>query len=293
MTEKTIITQEVDIRGTPEWQQLRSEIYIRDRGICWVCNRFTLLTEYDLGHLVDFCMGGKAIYENLAVMHGYCNDIKPKHATLEEAMKWKLIPRNIINPQPATQVINNTTYPLQYPISKYGGLPLTFEERENAREAIITYFKNNPQLLSDNASQIRIKESQRLGKQYGLASYTIRKILLDEGLVNRQKATVQNDDIYHFVYNNLKNLADQYNSATCPIWDRPKKLGITAYMMRIMYYLAGHPELVDKADLSSISKRVAQLNIPIDNIFIQPYKRMLKNNTDPNQLVLNNIRSSD
>jgi hypothetical protein len=72
------------------WQTLRSDIYIRDKGICWICNTFVDLTDYDLGHLIDRVNGGHDAYDNLAVMHTTCNHSKPFHNTLEEATKWKL-----------------------------------------------------------------------------------------------------------------------------------------------------------------------------------------------------------
>lgn len=69
---------------------LRSEVYIRDRGICWVCNEFATLKDYDLGHLVDRSNGGNASLDNCAVMHKRCNSIKPRHNTLEDATTWRL-----------------------------------------------------------------------------------------------------------------------------------------------------------------------------------------------------------
>jgi hypothetical protein len=81
------MTTEID---SPEWLKLRSAIYIRDKGICWVCNSFVKLCDYDLGHLVDRCMNGTDTYDNVAVMHKRCNLSKPHHTTLEEATKWRL-----------------------------------------------------------------------------------------------------------------------------------------------------------------------------------------------------------
>ena len=72
------------------WRKLRSDIYIRDKGICWICNTFVDLSEYELGHLIDRCNGGNDVYDNLAVMHMDCNRAKPYHNSLEEAMRWKL-----------------------------------------------------------------------------------------------------------------------------------------------------------------------------------------------------------
>lgn len=79
--------QTIDIA---KWELLRSEVYIRDKGICWVCNDFVLLRDYQLGHLIDRSNGGSDTLGNCAVMHKSCNNSKPRHLTLEEAMTWKL-----------------------------------------------------------------------------------------------------------------------------------------------------------------------------------------------------------
>ena len=92
-TINSIYSQLQDIeasRKNANWLELRSRIYIRDKAICWICNDFVALPDYDLGHLVDRCMGGWDDYDNLAVMHTKCNLSKPHHTTLEGAMKWKL-----------------------------------------------------------------------------------------------------------------------------------------------------------------------------------------------------------
>ncbi len=75
---------------TSNWPKLRSDIYLRDKGMCWVCNTFVNLEDYDLGHLIDRCNGGHDDYDNLAVMHKPCNLAKPHHTSLEECLKWKL-----------------------------------------------------------------------------------------------------------------------------------------------------------------------------------------------------------
>ena len=77
-------------RDTVKMVELRSKIYVRDRGICWICNEFVEMNDYHLGHLVDHCVGGWEDYDNLAVMHATCNLAKPHHTTLEDAMRWKL-----------------------------------------------------------------------------------------------------------------------------------------------------------------------------------------------------------
>ena len=74
----------------PCWNKLRSVIYIRDNGTCWICKKPVLLDDYDLGHLVDSCNGGYNDYDNLAVMHKKCNLHKPSHHTLSEHITWLL-----------------------------------------------------------------------------------------------------------------------------------------------------------------------------------------------------------
>jgi len=78
------------VRNMATWEWLRSEVYIRDRGVCWVCNKFVTLKDYELGHLVDRCNGGADSIDNCAVMHKHCNIRKPSHYSLEEALKWRL-----------------------------------------------------------------------------------------------------------------------------------------------------------------------------------------------------------
>lgn len=93
---------------------MRSDIYIRDRGICIVCNSFVPMDDYELGHLVDKTMGGEAVYENVAVMHKQCNAAKPFHRTLREFMEWKLtrgLPDRKTNSLPAMPNINQYIKP--------------------------------------------------------------------------------------------------------------------------------------------------------------------------------------
>jgi len=85
----TFHEQEI-IAGTKK-EILRSEVYLRDKGVCWVCHQFVLLSDYELGHLLDRCNGGPDEYENLAVMHSRCNSAKPRHMSIEEATRWRNI----------------------------------------------------------------------------------------------------------------------------------------------------------------------------------------------------------
>jgi hypothetical protein len=267
---KKTLELEADLRGTPEWDKLRSEIYVRDRGICWVCNRFVLLSQYELGHLIDWCMGGKAVYENLAVMHGYCNDVKPHHSTLEEAMRWRLTPRYIIETPPKAivgTIVQTAQSERQYlQPALYQQIPnfLTIEDQIRIADTIIHFFKDNPQYLTDN--NLRIKYTRSLSYKYNVTVDFIRKKLQEVGMLEKKNPIVQNDDMYFSISNNIKELVEKYNSLKCPNWDKPKAMGITAYQMRIMFYLSDNKVLVDSKDLKNIERRVSNLNIPITPI---------------------------
>ena len=45
-----------------------------------------------MGHLIDKCNGGLDSPDNLVVMHHFCNTHKPRHESIEQAMRWKLNP---------------------------------------------------------------------------------------------------------------------------------------------------------------------------------------------------------
>jgi hypothetical protein len=72
------------------WNLLRSQIFLRDKGICWICKRLIPLNEYEMGHLIDKCNEGSDDYDNLAAMHKKCNNAKPLHKTIEEHITWLL-----------------------------------------------------------------------------------------------------------------------------------------------------------------------------------------------------------
>lgn len=87
--------QRTNCKRPARWEWLRSEIYIRDKGICWVCNEFTLLKDYQLGHIIDRTNNGADALDNCAVMHKVCNNTKPRHKSIEEASRWRLTPKKI------------------------------------------------------------------------------------------------------------------------------------------------------------------------------------------------------
>lgn len=84
------------------WNRLRSEVYLRDRGICWICNKFVSLDIYQAGHIVDRRNNGQDTFDNVVTMHRKCNNHKPYHDTLEEALRWRLTYSTPVNPQSNT-----------------------------------------------------------------------------------------------------------------------------------------------------------------------------------------------
>jgi 5-methylcytosine-specific restriction endonuclease McrA len=68
------------------WQKLKSLVHERDDGICSVCG--WVPDYYELGHIVDRCAGGDDSDENVAIMCGLCNMLKPVHDTREEFLQW-------------------------------------------------------------------------------------------------------------------------------------------------------------------------------------------------------------
>lgn len=70
------------------WLSLRRSVYLRDKGICQACLlRAGVL--WDVGHLVDRCVGGTNALSNLVLMCVRCNRTeKPIHRTRQEALAW-------------------------------------------------------------------------------------------------------------------------------------------------------------------------------------------------------------
>jgi hypothetical protein len=145
--------------NTPQWRALRSSIYLRDKGICWVCNDFVELTEYDLGHLIDRANGGWNDYDNLAAMHTSCNLAKPHHNTLEEAMKWRLLLR--------TPNKKHTTYHDQ-PVYYHKQLQPKRNVIEKPKESFLSKMfsimrKRNPKLIT--IPDMTIKQQNQYDEQ--------------------------------------------------------------------------------------------------------------------------------
>ncbi len=167
------------VNNSPCWNVLRSHIYIRDKGICWICNRFVCPKDYDLGHLVDRCNGGLDAYDNLAVMHRWCNLTKPQHQTLEDAMRWKLTPAYLYHaPAKVPKPISEDSIILES-FRRYGCSPLmaslTPDSRDAIKQFIIEYFAGHPELL--RKGKIYNRATRQLAATLGIEVPDVRLIL--------------------------------------------------------------------------------------------------------------------
>ncbi len=282
-------------RDPKEWDSLRSDIYIRDKGVCWVCNTFVDWRDYDLGHLIDRCNGGWNDYDNLAVMHSHCNSSKPRHTTLEEAMRWKL---TILNPMrkslpPTSQLIPPQPKSQNMPIKqelKWGRLsPEILERAASIPTPVII---PTPKTITRKRSDIR--KVQRLflayedkdavqqlvikyfnkrpglliGKINPARSEAIRQLsetlkcpiqYIRQWMVKAglvdAKVYITNGSQYKYIYEHLDELINKYNNQI--------PLGLQQYHMDIFFYLAGMIRMVHPDSLHGIKIRVAQLGIPV------------------------------
>ncbi len=253
----------------PSWAMLRSDIYIRDKGICWICNEFVELKDYELGHLVDRMNGGQDAYDNLAVMHAKCNLSKPRHKTLEEAMRWKLTPSYLTRPQPNMILQPSTSkIPIARHRKRYDSKSNHYSEadRQAIRELIIEYFNNRPELLAngDKYNRERIIASKQLAQTLGITRADIRMYLRESGLVKKRAPQITDGSQYHYVFQHLDELLVRYGTVKKTLlFDQPKLMGIPPFYMDIMFLLSGQTSKVSRRNLQCIQRRVQQLNIPI------------------------------
>ena len=70
------------------WQALRQRVWERDDETCQVCHHQIDESDYECGHIVDRCRGGKDKLSNLVVMCISCNRLKPTHDTREAFEAW-------------------------------------------------------------------------------------------------------------------------------------------------------------------------------------------------------------
>lgn len=278
------------------WQSLRSEVYIRDRGICWICNTFVILEDYDLGHLIDRTNGGIDEITNLAVMHRHCNHIKPLHKTLEDALKWKLslqIPRHIINTienrkssleiqvnshlkTDIKQVIINNSNNIQgqykpinqndsiSEIDKWKNHFMTNEHNNTAITLTIEYFKTHPELLDGMVNHNRSAKIRELAKELQVDITVIRAALRIGGLVKTMRF-VKDGSQYYDIVNNFDILKNKYDISlkTLNPWTLSRQLGITFWQSNIFLYLIGNKQLITQRNIKSIERRLKELNIQI------------------------------
>jgi rubrerythrin len=54
----------------------RSEVYLRDKGICQICGTFVTIRNYDCDHIVPYSRGGKTELSNAQCLCFSCNRIK-------------------------------------------------------------------------------------------------------------------------------------------------------------------------------------------------------------------------
>lgn len=295
--------REREVLQQAKWDMLRSDIYIRDKGICWVCNTKVELRDYDLGHLIDRCNGGQDEYDNLATMHKRCNISKPRHSTLEEAMKWKLTPKYltarpmakptpreqlsfIATSQPDIKPLEDkpkeaiTTTNIQYTSTRYNINPWrkkpynrafigyhkhSKEEDINAmRELTVEYFTNRPELLQGIVNHERGEAIRQLASSFDISESYIKEWIRDANLVPKNPPQVTDGSQYRYVLTHLNELLNKYDTVKHRfLYDQPQLMGLSHYSMDIMFYLAGQLEKVSHKNYPSIEKRVKQLHLPI------------------------------
>lgn len=253
------------------WDELRSVIYRRDRGICWVCNTPVNLKDYDLGHLVDRTNGGADEVTNLTVMHRHCNHIKPLHNSLEETLKWKLSlnivfdDRSLTIDQPKIKqeiikvIKDNNIKNKQHKKNKY----TSKEHLETAISLTIEYFKNRPELLEGKINHERSRHIKLLTNDLQVPIEVIRKALRDGGLVVPQKS-IKDGSQYREIVDNFIPLITKYMEL--PVKDSKvssRLLGITIYQVDILRYLAGLTNSIGSKNLKSIELRVRKLQIKV------------------------------
>ena len=280
---------EFTVEHQPGWDKLRSDIYLRDRGICWVCNGFVQLDEYDLGHLIDKCRNGQPDYDNLAVMHERCNSSKPRHDTLEQAMKWRLTcrfmpddkPNAIVSkealvvvsqtqqlPQSNEVALNYAPYPDQpilprpiFKTSHHKNPPK--DEQEIMRQLVVEHFTTHPELTDINHKNQRAKTLKEFSETFNCSIQYVRKWITDANMIPSKQEVRYDSSRYTYILEHLQELLDKYHSLTCKETAKPKMMGMTRYTLDIVLYLGGVRHHINAKDLDSIQQTVAKLRIPM------------------------------
>jgi len=280
--------REYEVIKQARWNMLRSDIYIRDKGICWICNSKVELNDYDLGHLIDRCNHGQDDYDNLAVMHKKCNISKPRHTTLEEAMKWKLTPRylserpmyrkvsenqlSLINQEiPNTNthhtIPENKLIPLESrnkPYKHHKHHRYLNKDAEAIYQLVIEYFENRPELLTDGINFDRSEAIKQLASTLDINVRTVRNCLLESGLV-KPKKVLANGSQYKYILDNLESLKIQYYSLDrLSIQERGKIMNLYPYQMLIFRYIIGEHIRISPRAEHGIKTQLAKVKAKAD-----------------------------
>jgi hypothetical protein len=255
--------------GGSQWQKLRSDIYIRDKGICWVCNEFVEVRDYDLGHLIDRCNGGENEYDNLSVMHHSCNINKPRHTTLEDAMKWKLNPSYLLRPK----IIFKEDLPQLQPnvIHKYSNRHpiIPTDDKKIIRQLILEYFENRKELLLREHSTELKAAMKELSNTFSVSIDCIYQYMYADGIYKKEHtkqlfgAIKAKDNVYLYIYEHLDELLKTYNSLDGGMMTKSKIMKMNRYQLSIMFYLAGIKDYLFPKDLKSIQPAVARLGLSL------------------------------
>jgi len=268
------MTTEMVKIGNAKWQQLRSDIYIRDKGLCWICNEFVDLGNYDLGHLFDRCNGGSNSYDNLAVMHHSCNIKKPRHYSLDEAKNWRASPNDL--PTPISVPIEQTNFrksasPIWHNKNKiWQRSPIMpIEDKRAIRQLIIEYFQKKPELLKLGHHNELHRAISELSLTLEISKECVYYFMRAEGLYQKEYnkqltgAIKPKDNLYFQIYEHLDELLKTYNSLSGGMLTRARIMKMNRYQMSIMFYLAGIKDYLYPKDLKSIQPTVARLGLTL------------------------------
>lgn len=70
-------TQNKRMTGRP-LQKRREEVYLKSNGLCAMCERVVLFSDYELDHIVSLANGGEDVIENTQCLCSECHSIKTK-----------------------------------------------------------------------------------------------------------------------------------------------------------------------------------------------------------------------
>ncbi len=245
----------------------KSEIYIRDKGLCWICGEFVILQDYHLGHLLDRVNGGSFTYDNLAVMHQKCNLSKPKHMTIEEALRWKLSfsinnYRGLIKDPTYSSIKTNNYEIINTAISKrHWKYRTTKDQLEKARITVVDYFNSNPELLVGEINHSRSSKIKYFSYSLNISVENVRKFLRDANMV-KPKKSIKDGSQYKYIVDNLQILVNKYNTQDNKSkFIACKQLGISSYQFDIMLYCIGLKHKVDPKNLHGIDKTMRKLHL--------------------------------